>query len=152
MVELPKAPVPKHLQKAVASDAPLVSEERKEALKRLAEEEILKELAKEEEDRLLDEYKEAARQARIPEEELLPYSINLAPCGGDHIRIDGQIFMHGMTYYWPKAKRDAVAEICQRTWNHEDEIHGKSENEYRRQRDFMVSQNGAVSTTSLMRV
>jgi hypothetical protein len=149
MTELPKAPLPKHLKKA---DEPLVTEERRAALRLLAAEEIQKEEREREEEKLLDAFKKEERGKLIPEEAIHQVTIDLAPCGGDHIRINGEIFMHGFTYSVPKTQLDTILEIQARTYRHEYELMDKHTKEYSRHRSFNIGPQGAVTTANLLRV
>lgn len=149
MVDLPKAPLPKHLKK---TDSALVSEERRAALRQLAAEEIQKEEREKEEEKLLEAFKKEERGKLIPEEAIHTITIDLAPCGGDHIRINGDIFMHGYTYEVPKSQKDTLLEIQARTYRHEYELMDKHTKEYSRHRAFNLGPQGVVSTSNLLRV
>lgn len=61
----------------VAVDPKLVSADRLAALKKLAAEEVQKELAKDHEEALLEQFKLEARQANVPQEELQEFQVDL---------------------------------------------------------------------------
>ncbi len=150
MSTLPKGPIPRHLQK----DAPqeLISDERRAALRQMAHEDILKEEREKEEERLLEAFKKEERSLLIPEEAIQPITIDLAPCGGDHIRINGDIYMHGYTYQVPKSLYSTLIEVQARTYRHEYELMDKHTKEYSRHRAFNIGPQGVVTSSNLMRV
>lgn len=59
------------------------------------------------------------------------YRINMAPCGGDKLRINGEEFYHGATYEFDIDTLRTVKDIVSRTWAHDRDIHGSDENFYR---------------------
>ena len=72
-------------------------------------------------------------------------TVDLAPyC--DRILIDNRAYLQGQTYTVPVGRAQTIREMCQRTWNHQSEIDGKSENFYRRTRGARVipAGNGAA--------
>lgn len=86
-----------------------------------------------------------------PEEQI---TVDLAPyC--DRILIDNVAYLQGVTYTVPASRAMVMREICQRTWGHQAEIDGKSENFYRRTRGARVvpAGNGAavINTSQLLR-
>lgn len=87
------------------------------------------------------------------EEEMVDVTVDLAPyC--DRILLDNVAFLQGMTYTVGAAKAQVMREICQRTWTHQAEIDGKSENFYRRTRGLAVVPAGngaAVVNSNLLR-
>ena len=149
MTDLPKTPLPKHLKK---EDGPLVSDERRAALRKLAEENIHKAEREKEEEKLLAQFEKEERGKLIPAEAIHSITIDLAPCGGDHIRINNDIFMHGFTYDVPKSQLDTILEIQSRTYRHEYELMDKHTKEYSRHRAFNLGPQGVVSTSNLLRV
>lgn len=66
------------------------------------------------------------------------YRIDLAPCGGIDIRINGMQFVHGETYEFDTDTLRSVKEIVSRTWGHEANIHGENENAYKRAQDRVL--------------
>jgi carboxylesterase type B len=61
------------------------------------------------------------------------YRIDLAPCGGTDIKINGRPYLHGETYKFDTDTLRTVKEIVSRTWVHENDINGHSFNPYRQQ-------------------
>lgn len=66
------------------------------------------------------------------------YRIDLAPCGGIDIRINGQQFVHGTTYEFDTDLLRSVKEIVARTWDHENNIMGANENVYKVAQDKLL--------------
>lgn len=66
------------------------------------------------------------------------YRIDLAPCGGIDIRINGQQFVHGTTYEFNVDMLRSVKEIVARTWDHENNIMGSNENAYKVAQDRVL--------------
>ncbi len=82
-------------------------------------------------------------------------AVDLAPyC--DRILLDNRAYLQGVTYTVPASVAMVMREIMQRTWGHQSEIDGKSENFYRKTRGQRVipAGNGAavVNTSQLLRV
>ncbi|MFT4068932.1 hypothetical protein [Paraburkholderia sp.] len=73
------------------------------------------------------------------------YRIDLAPCGGTDIKINGKPYLHGETYKFDTDTLRAVKEIVARTWVHENDINGHAFNPYRQQQ-MKVLGGGAVPT------
>jgi hypothetical protein len=59
------------------------------------------------------------------------YRIDLAPCGGIYVQINGVQYVHGETYKFSTDVLRSVKEIAARTWGHEAQIHGENENPYK---------------------
>ena len=60
--------------------------------------------------------------------ELWWYRIDLAPCGGTEIKINGFPYFHGQTYKLTTDMLRSIKEIVSRTWDHENNINGVNEN------------------------
>jgi hypothetical protein len=71
-------------------------------------------------------------------EDLWWYRIDLAPCGGIDIRVNGVQYVHGETYLFNTNLLRSVKEIISRTWGHEASIHGENENVYKRAQDRVL--------------
>lgn len=108
-----------------------VDAERKEAARKALKAKLLKD----------------ARQKKGLEEAQETVTIDLAPYT-DRILIDNVAYLQGRTYTVPAGRAQVLLEQCQRTWNHQAEIDGKSENFYRRTRGQRILPSGAVTTTS----
>lgn len=98
-------------------------------------------------DRLLDE----ERRNTGVEEELVQVTLNLAEfC--DRITLDGRIYFQGRTYTVPVSVFDTIRDIAFRTWQHQDEIDGKSRFKPKPQ-NIRVTPHGVINTTqNMMRV
>jgi hypothetical protein len=59
------------------------------------------------------------------------YRIDLAPCGGLDLKINGIQYVHGETYKFTTDVLRCVKEIVARTWQHENQINGANENPYK---------------------
>ena len=97
--------------------------------------------------------KQAKRKAGLAEEQV-SVTVDLAPyC--DRILLDNKAYLQGVTYTVGASVAMVMREIMQRTWGHQSEIDGKSENFYRRTRGQRVipAGNGAavVNTSNLLR-
>lgn len=95
-----------------------------------------------------------AKQSRGLEEAEESVTVDLAPyC--DRILLDNRAFLQGQTYTVRASVAQVMREIMQRTWGHQSEIDGKSENFYRKTRGQRVvpAGNGAavVNTSQLLR-
>lgn len=64
-------------------------------------------------------------------EDMWWYRIDLAPCGGLDIRINGMQYVHGETYKFTTDLLRSIKEIVSRTWSHENSINGANENPYK---------------------
>lgn len=61
------------------------------------------------------------------------YLIDMAPCGGEDLKINGNSFYHGETYELDEDTLRTVKDIVYRTHRHDQEIHGNhDENAYRK--------------------
>lgn len=76
-------------------------------------------------------------------EDLFWYRIDLAPCGGVDIKINGKPYLHGETYKFDVHTLRAVKEIIARTWVHENDIHGHDANPYKRRQNAVLGRNPA---------
>jgi carboxylesterase type B len=56
------------------------------------------------------------------------YRIDLAPCGGTEVKINGMPYYHGQTYKFGTDLLRSIKEIVSRTWDHENNIMGNNEN------------------------
>jgi hypothetical protein len=56
------------------------------------------------------------------------YRIDLAPCGGTEIKINGMPYYHGQTYKFGTDLLRSIKEIVARTWEHEANVNGQNEN------------------------
>lgn len=142
-------------KKIFADEQPVIGEE-------LLTEQEISELSGEIDEEVKAERKEAARkalkekmrrEAKIREglsEAQERVTIDLAPYA-DRLLIDNRAYLQGQTYTVPTSRAAVLREQMQRTWGHQAEIDGKSENFYRRtrgQRVIPAGDGAAVTTTS----
>lgn len=66
------------------------------------------------------------------------YRIDLAPCGGVEVKINGTPYYHGSTYEFDTDLLRSVKEIVARTWEHESNIMGANENVYKVAQDRIL--------------
>jgi carboxylesterase type B len=66
------------------------------------------------------------------------YRIDLAPCGGTEIKINGIPYYHGSTYEFETDLLRSIKEIVARTWDHENNIMGNNENVYKVAQDRIL--------------
>lgn len=71
------------------------------------------------------------------------YRIDLAPCGGLDIKINGQQYVHGETYKFTTDLLRSVKEIVSRTWAHENSINGANENPYKQAQNRILGGKAA---------
>ncbi len=95
-----------------------------------------------------------AKKAKGAADEHVDVTVDLAPyC--DRILLDNHAFMQGQTYTVPVRQAAVMREVMQKTWSHQSEIDGKSENFYRKTRGQRVvpvgSGAGVVNTSGIMR-
>lgn len=72
-----------------------------------------------------------AGKAEDGETDLWWYRIDLAPCGGEHLKINGTPYLHGHTYKFDTDTLRSIKEMVARTWVHENDINGHAFNPYR---------------------
>ena len=80
------------------------------------------------------------RFSRIAEDgrDLYWYRIDLAPCGGTEVKINGMPYYHGSTYEFDVNLLRSIKEIVARTWDHENNIMGANENVYKVAQDRIL--------------
>lgn len=66
------------------------------------------------------------------------YRIDLAPCGGTEVKINGTPYYHGSTYEFDTDLLRSIKEIVARTWDHENNIMGANENVYKVAQDRIL--------------
>ena len=71
------------------------------------------------------------------------YRINMAPCGGAFLMLNGCQYFHGTTYEFDAATLSTVKEICYRTWDHHRNTNKNDENFYRKDQEW-IKRNGTA--------
>lgn len=61
------------------------------------------------------------------------YKIDMPPCGGSHLMINGVPYYHGVVVELDADTLRTVKEMIYRMWDHDRQIHGSDENFYRGQ-------------------
>jgi hypothetical protein len=77
-------------------------------------------------------------------------TIDLAPYCKE-IRLDNVVYQQGETREVRASVASVLREVMQRTWGHQSEIDGKSENWYRKTRSPRVTPSGHVTTSQILR-
>lgn len=72
------------------------------------------------------------------------YKIDMPPCGGTDLKINGDPFYHGAVYEVDEDTLRTLKEIVYRTWKHDAEIHGSDENFYRKKGAYESANTYAV--------
>lgn len=67
------------------------------------------------------------------------YRIDLPPCGGSDLKINGMPMFHGQRVEVDIDTLRTVKEIVYRCWDHDRSIHGSDENFYRKQKRPLIS-------------
>ncbi|PXX15853.1 hypothetical protein C7399_109188 [Paraburkholderia tropica] len=156
-------PVPEAANAAeneLLGEGTLAEESRDELLERIrlleAEKEALtaaKDIAEEESARLSAQAQSAlltsgvverfAGKAEDGETDLWFYRIDLAPAGGDHLKINGKPYLHGHTYKFDTDTLRCIKEMVARTWVHENDINGHAFNPYKQHQNKVLGGGAA---------
>lgn len=124
--------------------AAVLTEAELEAIEKQARNEIEAEAKKKAKALALEAAKMRLRQQSGLNEESEQVFVDVAPYA-DRITIDGVVYLQTGTYTVRRGVAATMYEIMAKTWNHQAEIDGKSENFYRRSRGGMVTPQGVVS-------
>lgn len=124
-------------------DMSILTEDDIAALELQAEKEIKDEQRKAAKAKKLAEIKlNLSRKAGL-EEAHEQVTVDLAPyC--DRVLLDNRAFLQGQTYTLPVSQCQVIREAMQKTWAHQSQIDGKSENFYRKARASHVTESGGV--------
>lgn len=126
-------------------DISIVDPKRMEELRALAKTKVDKERKTAAEAQLLEQFTKEERQSGGLDEEMVSIFLDFAPyC--DRAMLDGVIYFNGQTKTVRASVADVLNEMMQRTWQHQSEIDGKSENFYRRSRSQRVAADGGVTS------
>jgi hypothetical protein len=119
------------IDRRIEANYPELTDEERAIIKERAREHVLKvqkERAKEARDQLID--KATERAVRDAEKvaglhgAYVDITIDLAPIAA-YIALDGVFYYHGVTYEVPFNVAQTIIDISARTWEHENEIHGR---------------------------
>lgn len=140
-----KKPTPK----AAQVDMSVLTPEEIQAIEAEANQEIQAEAKDAAKAVLKEQAKAKARQKTGVDEELVEVTVDLAPYAGE-IRLDNVVYMQGVTYTVRASVAQVMREAMQRTWGHQSEIDGKSQNFYQRTRNTRFSMaTGSVANGPL---
>lgn len=141
---------------AFVADTSILTEDEVAELELQAEKEVEDERRAAAKAQMLADLKSKKSRAAGLEEAYTDVYVDLAPyC--DRILLDNRAFLQGQTYNVSVSQAATMREIMQRSWGHQSEIDGKSENWYRKQRGGRVvptAGGGAAvvnTTSSLLR-
>ena len=70
------------------------------------------------------------------------YKIDMPPCGGVDMKINGASYYHGAVYEFDLDTLRTVKEMMYRLWKHDADIHGSDENAYRKPQRTRLSARG----------
>jgi len=90
--------------------------------------------------------KETKRRLRIAaglEHAQIQVTIDLAG-HSNKIMLDGREYHQGFSYVVPAPVYQTIADIMQRTWQHEEDVGGANRDEYRKPRQTVASADGSV--------
>jgi hypothetical protein len=124
-------------------DVSSIDPKRIEELRATAKAKVEKERKAAAEAQLLEQFTKEERQSGGLEEEMVQVTMDFAPYA-DRAMLDGVIYFQGQTKAVRASVADVLHEMMQRTWQHQSEIDGKSENFYRKSRSQGVAANGGV--------
>lgn len=148
---------PKKISKPFGGDFSILSDEKKEEIRKKAQTKVDMEKIKQAEeayelqmlsqargetDKKHDAWLDEKEEVRI----MLPRLYE-----STHISIDNKWFWNGHTYNLPRCQAMVIREICANAWKHVDiAITGRDENAYRAKRDVLLNSRNYVNTTSNM--
>jgi hypothetical protein len=107
------------------ADLALLTREDREELTRTAKEHVSDLRKQKASDDYYTNEVERLQREHIPNEKIVSIVIDSAPYV-PHFRIDDNIFFNGFEYRVPKSQADVLCEQMQRSWQHQDEIDGRS--------------------------
>lgn len=109
----------------------LLSADDRAQIKAKAREHVRKKRRDEAEAKLLAKEIRAEEISLNPLEQYEDVTIDLAPYA-PFISLDGVMYFHGITYNLPYSKARTIDDVSARTWEHDNEVHGR-----RRRQDIM---------------
>lgn len=140
---------------SAAEEAEARAQARADAQKKLqadSRKKRLKEIAAEEEARVLAEDRAASGRADL--NEIVSFTVSL-PEFADRMMIDGVIYMNGQTYQVTRARFNSMAETMHKMREHEHNLSGKKRSEHYRQINPLLAQelghslNGQLPTETV---
>jgi hypothetical protein len=113
-------------------DFKLLKPEDRKALREEARKSVLEEMSQDARDAFFKQALSEARRSHIPAEMYVEVMMDMAPFL-PHVMIDGVQYFHGYSYQVEQHRAVVLYEQMQRSWQHQDEIDGRSKfNSYRK--------------------
>src|SRR5215469_9138667 len=142
----PTKKLPDALTTPLDGDRDLLTPEEIKVLEAEVEAEAEEELREQAKKSVKAKLRAEAREKKGLAEAQVDVTIDLAPYA-DRILLDNVAYLQGITYTVRASLAAVLREQMQRTWGHQAEIDGKSENFYRRTRGARVTPNGVINTS-----
>jgi hypothetical protein len=131
-------------------DFSTLTDDEKQLILRKAEDHVVAETKRQQEELFLDVAIRHERRKFKPSEQFIDVLIDL-PGHAQRLLIDGVEYSHGYTYRVPMSMARSMWEQMQRCWNHENEIGGANRNWYRSPRNISIGpQHVAVPANRLL--
>lgn len=119
----------------------LLTKDEKDALITEARKTVLSEMTQDARDEFFRQALADVRRSHTPAEQILSVFIDIAPFL-PYIAIDGTQYFHGYSYDVTRSRAHVLYEQMQRSWQHQDEIDGRSRfNPYRRAQNLTIGPN-----------
>lgn len=119
----------------------------KEEIRKQARATVLAEMEQDARDEYFKTAIAEARRDNTPQDQIIQVVIDIAPFL-PHISIDGVMYFHGYEYSVPRSRALVMYEQMQRSWQHQDEIDGRSRfNPYRRAQNTTIGPRDADTVT-----
>jgi hypothetical protein len=135
-------------QQKVPTDMSLLSKEDKASLRAEAQKSVLAEMEQEARDEYFRKELDKIRRSKTPAAQYVHVMLDLAPFL-PYVMIDGVQYFHGYGYDVERHRALVLYEQMQRSWQHQDEIDGRSRfNPYRRASNTVIGPRHAAQATS----
>ena len=116
----------------------MLTDQEKEALFEQARQSVLEEMKQDARDAYFEQALQKVRRGHTPKDQIIAVFVDIAPFL-PYIAIDGVQYFHGYTYDVERSRGLVLYEQMQRSWQHQDEIDGRSRfNPYRRMQDVKI--------------
>ena len=120
------------------TDISMLTAEEKEALFEQARASVLEEMKQDARDKYFADAMAKVRRSHTPKDQIIDVFIDIAPFL-PYIAIDQVQYFHGYTYPVERSRALVLYEQMQRSWQHQDEIDGRSRfNPYRRAQNVTI--------------
>lgn len=125
----------------------MLTEEEKKALYEEARASVLAEMEQDARDVYFQQALKEVRRGHSPKDQIVEVMIDIASFL-PYIAIDGIQYFHGYTYPVERNRAVVLYEQMQRSWQHQDEIDGRSRfNPYRRPQNAVIGPRHAAQPT-----